>query len=320
MHVCVLRRQVVTQLLFHRASSARRSVITLANRHKPNGTDAFFHLGLTDADAHDFSDVKFVCTGGSAARIRLFAEKAAEALADCPGVNVPFGFTPAPIGKTDRYEMYKVGPVLIANHNMGMPTTSILLHEVTKLLAHAGAEDPVYIRMGTCGGIGVEAGTVVVTTEGVNGMLSPTYALPILGEMVERPSLFEGALVEEFLATARSLGVDSVAGKTVGTDCFYEGQARLDGAICDYTDADKMAFLQRCFDSGVRNMEMESPVFGAFTHRLGIRAACVCVSLLDRLKGDQHYTPHEQLEAYDALPGDVVLAFIADKLVKEPII
>jgi uridine phosphorylase len=32
-----------------------------------------------------------------------------------------------------------VGPVLIANHGMGMPSTSILLHEVTKLLAHAGA-------------------------------------------------------------------------------------------------------------------------------------------------------------------------------------
>ena len=75
-----------------------------------------------------------------------------------------------------------------------------------------------------------------------------------------------------------------------------------------------MAFLQQAYKAGVRNMEMESPLFGAFTHRLRIKAACVCVSLLDRLKGDQHYTPHELLETYDALPGDIVLAFMKEKL------
>jgi hypothetical protein len=30
----------------------------------------------------------------------------------------------------------------------------------------------------------------------------------------------------------------------MGTDCFYEGQARLDGALCEYSEADKFAFLQ----------------------------------------------------------------------------
>ena len=52
-------------------------------------------------------------------------------------------------------------------------------------------KDPLYVRMGTSGGIGAEAGTVVVTTEGVNGMLRPSYSLAILGEMVERPSIFD---------------------------------------------------------------------------------------------------------------------------------
>jgi hypothetical protein len=39
--------------------------------------------------------------------------------------------------------------------------------------ATAGAEDPLYIRMGTSGGIGTDAGTVVVATEGVDGLLRP---------------------------------------------------------------------------------------------------------------------------------------------------
>ena len=240
----------------------------------------------------------------------------AEGLQGVPGVDAPpFGSGPTPIGKTDRYEIYKVGPVLMANHGMGMPTTSILLHEVTKLLAHAGAKDPLYIRMGTSGGIGAEAGTVVVTTEGVNGMLSPTYALPILGEMVERPSIFDDAAGAEIMGAGESIGIPMVRGKTMGTDCFYEGQARLDGAICEYDESAKMSFLQKAHDVGVRNREMESPVFGAFTHRLGIRAACVCVSLLDRLKGDQHYSSEEDLASYDARPGDIVLNYIKSKLV-----
>ena len=40
-------------------------------------------------------------------------------------------------------------------------------------------------------------------------------------------------------------------------------------------------------DNGVVNMEMEATVFAAMTHMAGIRAAVVCVTLLDRLKGDQ---------------------------------
>ena len=38
---------------------------------------------------------------------------------------------------------------------------------------------------------------------------------------------------------------------------------------------------------GVTNMEMEALVFAGLTHKAGIRSAVVCVTLLDRLQGDQ---------------------------------
>jgi uridine phosphorylase len=72
-----------------------------------------------------------------------------------------------------RYAMFKVGPVLALSHGMGVPSLSILLHEVIKLLAHAGAQDPVFFRLGTCGGIGLEGGTVIVSNHIVNGLLEP---------------------------------------------------------------------------------------------------------------------------------------------------
>ena len=37
---------------------------------------------------------------------------------------------------------------------MGVPSITILLHEIIKLLQYAEAKDPIIIRIGTCGGLG----------------------------------------------------------------------------------------------------------------------------------------------------------------------
>ena len=39
-------------------------------------------------------------------------------------------------------------------HGMGVPSITIMLHEILKLLHYAGAQDPIIMRMGTSGGIG----------------------------------------------------------------------------------------------------------------------------------------------------------------------
>lgn len=68
---------------------------------------------------------------------------------------------------------------------------------------------------------------------------------------------------------------------------LFLGQARLDGPFCDYTESDKMRFLNKLYSMGVRNIEMEATAFAAFTNEAGVRAAIVCVAFLDRLLGDQ---------------------------------
>lgn len=70
-------------------------------------------------------------------------------------------------------------------------------------------------------------------------------------------------------------------------DYFRIGQGRLDGAFCDFTENDKMEYLQKLHDFGVVNIEMECTIFAALTHHAGIRSAIVCVALLNRLNGDQ---------------------------------
>jgi uridine phosphorylase len=61
----------------------------------------------------------------------------------------------------------------------------------------------------------------------------------------------------------------------------------LDGAFCEYTEKEKLAYIHHLHRNNVTNIEMESLAFAALTHHAGIPAAVVCVSILDRLKGDQ---------------------------------
>jgi hypothetical protein len=65
----------------------------------------------------------------------------------------------------------------VPQHGMGIPSIGILLHEVIKLMYHARVRDPVFFRIGTCGGIGLECGTVVISEEAVDGMLQPYLEL-----------------------------------------------------------------------------------------------------------------------------------------------
>jgi len=199
--------------------------------------------------------------------------------------------------------------VLSISHGMGVPSIGILLHEIIKLMYHARCKDPIFIRLGTCGGVGIEGGTVVVSEEGVDGLLRNTYemvsflleaskdisndsfrlAQTVLGKVIHRPAKLDRKLAREIKALADPTQdpYDTVSGKTMCTYDFYEGQGRLDGAFCEFSENDKMEYLEKLRDFGVVNIEMEATIFAALTHHAGIKAAIICVALLNRLNGDQ---------------------------------
>ena len=89
--------------------------------------------------------------GGSPKRMHQFAHY----IKDVIGHQLPIGLTLSNISEaSDRYAMYKVGPVISVNHGMGCPSMSILLNELIKRIHYAECKDVVFLRMGTCGGIG----------------------------------------------------------------------------------------------------------------------------------------------------------------------
>lgn len=277
--------------------------------------DILYHLAL-GSGSHDlremFGDVKFVCMGGTPKRMETFAHF----IMDEIGYKLPAGTQLQDISAFSyRYSMYKIGPVLSISHGMGVPSLGILLHEMIKLMYHARCKNPIFIRIGTCGGIGVEGGTVVITEDAVDGLLRSTHEMAILGKIVHRPAVLDKRLVRELKSLASvDDPYDTIIGKTMCTSDFYEGQGRLDGAFCEFSENDKMEYLEKLQNFGVVNIEMECTIFAALTHYAGIRAAIVCVTLLDRLKGDQVMSPKEVMNEWQQRPQILVSRLIRKHL------
>lgn len=68
---------------------------------------------------------------------------------------------------------------------------------------------------------------------------------------------------------------------------MFKGQGRRDGASCDYSEDAKMAFLRELYAKGIRNIEMEATLFASLTNHVGVKAADICVTIINRLNGDQ---------------------------------
>ncbi|CAL8341918.1 unnamed protein product [Gadus morhua 'NCC'] len=276
--------------------------------------DVLYHFNL-GTSTHNlpalFGDVKFVCVGGSPWRMKSFIEYIAGEL----GLEDPKSEYPNICAGTDRYAMYKVGPVLSVSHGMGIPSISIMLHELLKLLHHAHCTDVTIIRIGTSGGIGLEPGTIVITKQSVDATFLPKFEQVILGKNVVRSTDLDTELAEQLLQCSNRLNqFKSVIANTMCTMDFYEGQARLDGAFCSYTQEDKQDYLAKAYASGVRNIEMESSVFASMCKLSGLKAAVVCVTLLDRQKGDQLSGSHQVLHDLQQRPQILVGHFIKSQL------
>ncbi|XP_006010743.1 uridine phosphorylase 1 [Latimeria chalumnae] len=278
--------------------------------------DVLYHFEL-GTGTHDFpamfGDVKFVCVGGSPSRMKAFIKYIAGELE----LGDPNDDYPNICAGTDRYCMYKVGPVLSVSHGMGIPSMAIMLHELIKLLYHAKCTDVIIIRIGTSGGIGLEPGSVVITEQSVNAHFKAQFEQVILGKTVVRSTHLDDKIAQELLECSKEMNkFNTVIGNTMCTLDFYEGQARLDGAFCSYTEKEKLDYLMAAFKSGVRNIEMESSVFAAMCLLSGVRAAVVCVTLLDRLVDDQISSPHDVLVEYQERPQKLVAYFIKKCLAK----
>lgn len=274
---------------------------------KSSKREYYYHLGLdSDMDLRGmFGDVRCVICYASTVK----ALRTARAI----------GQVVIPIGNTERFTLYKVGTILVVGHGMGKPALSIFLHEITKVLARAGSLDQTtYIRCGTSGGIGVENGTVVVTTQALDGELNNRFPMTVLGKRVWRDCRIDPLIVDEIM----SIGVKVsqfpiVRGKTISADDFYEGEGRMDGAINVMTELERVRFLEKAYKKGVRNIEMEANQLVAFCTKLNIPCAVICFTIDEQVKGDGSIGfTEEEIYVFADNTTKVMLSYVEKKKVE----
>ena len=276
--------------------------------------DVYYHFGLSSADPviEDLRDVRAIVMAGSGHRIQEFARIWSGMNGDAPIISLP---------KEERFVTRYCAGVLFASHGMGMPSASIAVQELMRLVFFLKRGDldamaeVFWTRVGTSGGVGLPGGTIVVSTEGVMADLRPYRVLN--GGMGEYwfDSTFPLDIAEDIVAANAGSDFNVVLGKTVAGNEFFLEQFRLDGAVCMETPQTKMAWLEWIHDNGVRNIEMEGAMLAGYLNHWGFpRFAMICCTLLDRLHGDQVTATPEQLAKYSDDSGVAMFSYLAATL------
>lgn len=272
--------------------------------------DVYYHFGVSSDDPvmDRLRDVRAVIMAGSGKRIDDFARTWSEMNGGAEIIGLP---------KEERFTTRYCAGVLFASHGMGMPSASIAVQELMRMVYFlkrgdlAALDEIFWARVGTSGGVGLEGGTIVVTTEGVMADLRPYRVLN--GGMGEYwfDSAFPADVAQAVLAANADSGLNLATGKTVAGNEFFLEQFRLDGAVCMESAATKMAWLEWIHDNGVRNIEMEGAMLAGYLNHWGFpRFAMICCTLLNRLHGDQVTASAEQMHQFSENSGVALFNYL----------
>jgi uridine phosphorylase len=255
-----------------------------------------------------FHGIKYVCMQGSSDRAKEFAGKLAHEILDID----PRFFKPVNLFKGTRFECYRIGNILSVSHGMGTVSIITLLHNLTKLLHTANNTELEYIRIGTCGGININPGSIVITDTSYMPDLSSGYSMQVLGKDIIYPTNMNSSLNDRiFSCLPNKLPFSIYRGNSIAADDFYLGQARFDGVIKPHYDEKKrQEYFARASALNIYNIEMESTALAAFCNRASIPATMIAVTLLDRMHGDQITASDEEITDYADRAQQVVLSYL----------
>lgn len=273
--------------------------------------DVYYHFGVDSSSPvlELLRDVQAVVMAGSGERIDAFSRQWSRLNDDAEVIEFP---------KEDRFVTRYCAGVLFASHGMGMPSASIAVQELMRMLYFlkrgdlTALQEVFWCRVGTSGGVGLPGGHVVVATEGLMPDLQP-YRL-MLGREGHHwfDGTFPAGIVQEIIqASAESADLHVVPGKTIAANEFFVEQFRLDGAINLGSEQTKAEWLAWLHDNGVRNIEMEGAMLAGYLNHWGFpRFAMICSTLLNRLEGDQITSTPEELQSYSEASGRVLFNYL----------
>lgn len=268
--------------------------------------DHLYHFGISSSDdiLEKLKNLKAIILTGSAIRTKRMAKTWAGKQKNI--LTFP---------KKERFSTYYTSDVLFSSHGMGMPSMSIALEELMKLVYYVkkGNLEEInkvfWARVGTSGGL-VEPSTIVISTEGLCSNFKP-YKLFILGKNYTFDSRFPVRIINKIINANADSNIKIIKGKTVGANTFYLEQNRTDGAMSLFGENEKLKWLKKAENLGIRNIEMEAPLMAGFLNHWGFKNfADICCVLVNRLEGDQVSLTKKELEEYSINAEKVLFNYL----------
>ena len=269
-------------------------------------------LSLSNSIIEKFKNIKFVCLHGSYFRAFEFAKKVA---GEIYKIDQTY-FDPINLSNSSNFKCYVIGSVLSISHGMGNPSILTILDNVSKIMYKAKNFDVKYIRLGTSGGLGVPAGTVIITESAYRTDLKKGFELFPLGKRVMYDTDMNQSLNKEIIQSQpEKLNFDLYIGNTIAADDFYQAQARTDGIINpNFNQEEKFLYFKKIRDLKIINFEMESTALASFCLRAEIPATMVTSTIINRMESDQPMATKEQMIGYINNSQSVVINYLKNQL------
>lgn len=272
--------------------------------------DYLYHLGFDSGQNLEqmFGDVKYVILTRSFNNADTIANEFTTKFYNIRDIDVRC----TTIGKRERYHIHKIHNSLIVSHGIGAPSLLICLNEVVKLLWHAKVKSPKFFRVGPSGGLGVNPGQIVVGTEAVTNTLEAQFESIEFGQLHHYPTQFCPTLTKDFINTiSKQESASIVTGKIIGGMGYYNGQARLNGAMpLSYTHEEQRQYLQNAYNKEVRSFDMEATGFAGFCNQLEISCCEINAVLVDRFLTDEIYISKQEQIAHFKKAANLVIDYV----------
>lgn len=280
--------------------------------------DYLYHLGIDSSMELEklFSDIKYVIFSRFNDDTSVFVHEFAKQWYQIKEENFEF----KPLFKTERYHLYKVGPLLAVSHGVGAQSLSICLNEIVKLLVHAKATECVsFFKIGPAGGIGLEPGEIVISNATMNHQFEQSMSAIACGEEYSCSTHLDQTLVNDLIAYKNSdktmTDIPIQTGATLNTSDYYEGQARLNGFLpLPYSKEEHDIYLQKAQNLGVKSIDMESLYFAGFCNQLDIRVGIISLILVNRLLGDDILINKPQQLTFQRRMSQFLVSYIINKV------
>lgn len=265
--------------------------------------DYLYHLGLNSesSELKKMKNIKAVIMAGSRDRIKRISSQ-------YKGKSFEFK-------KNERFYAKYVKDTLFISHGMGMPSASICLQEILKMIYYIKkgkmreVRDVFICRIGTSGGFNVPAGSLVLSDRALMVDMLPYRTRRLFSESISYNSTFPEKTIKNIIKANPDIKFE--IGTTLSCDDFYLEQLREDGAIINVSKDEKEKIFKNYVNNNVKNMEMEAAMIASICNEFGHKNfATLCCTLLDRFKKDQVTSSPEELTQFSMNAEKVILNYL----------